>query len=130
MTVLIDTNVLVRHLTGDPPDQGRRATAFLESRHDLWLADLVVAELVYVLRSFYGLSRDQAASLVRAVLEVPCVSVSNAQVLYRSVELFEAEGFRFAEPRLVALAESASIDVIVSFDRSFDRVETLTRIEP
>lgn len=130
MTVLIDTNVLVRHLTGDPPDQGHRATAFLESRHDLWLADLVVAELVYVLRSFYGLSRDHAASLVRAVLEVPSVSVSNASVLYRSVQLFEAEGLDFAEAYLVALAESASIDVIVSFDRSLDRVETVTRIEP
>jgi predicted nucleic acid-binding protein len=127
---LLDTNVLVRHLTGDPPDQARRASAFLESRHDLWLVDLVVAELVYVLRSFYGLSRDDAASLVRAVLEFPTVSVLNTQVLYRSLHLFEAEGLDYAEAYLVALAESAGIERIAPLDRSRDRIETVTRVEP
>ena len=29
MTTLVDTNVLVRHLTGDPPDLAARATAYL-----------------------------------------------------------------------------------------------------
>lgn len=130
MTVVLDTNVLIRHLTGDPPDQALRATAFLESRIDLWLADLVVAELVYVLRSFYGSSRNQVASLIRAVLEFPAVSVSNAQVLYRSLQLFEAEGLDFAEAYLVALAEASAITQIASFAHSLDRVPSVTRVEP
>jgi predicted nucleic acid-binding protein len=48
----LDTNVLIRHLTGDPPEMARRATAQLASGEPLLLADLVLAECVYVLESF------------------------------------------------------------------------------
>jgi predicted nucleic-acid-binding protein len=130
VSVLLDTSVLVRHLTGNPGDQARRATAFLESGHDLWLVDLVVAELVYVLRSVYCLPRKETASLVRAVLESPAVTVSNARVLYQSLHLFEATRLDYAEAYLVALAEVAGVDGIASFDRSLDRVGTVTRLEP
>ena len=46
MTAFVDTNVLVRHLTGDPPEQAARATAYLAAADELLLADLVVAEMV------------------------------------------------------------------------------------
>ena len=48
MTAIIDTNVLVRHLTGDPPEMAARATAYLETEQELLLTDLIVAETVYV----------------------------------------------------------------------------------
>jgi predicted nucleic acid-binding protein len=53
MMAFVDTNILVRHLTGDPPAVARRAIAFLASQPELYLADLIVAETVYVLGSFY-----------------------------------------------------------------------------
>ena len=49
MSALVDSNVLVRHLTGEPPEMASRATAFLDREQELPLADLVVAETVYVL---------------------------------------------------------------------------------
>lgn len=42
--MLLDTNVVVRHLTGQPPDQARRATRFLREAEELDLRDLIVAE--------------------------------------------------------------------------------------
>lgn len=62
MSAFIDTNVLVRHLTGDPVDMAERATRFLGEERDLLLADLVVAETVYVLESFYETPREQPDS--------------------------------------------------------------------
>src|SRR5262249_43166737 len=51
MTALLDTNVLIRHFTADPPAQARRATAYLKAAPagELTLLDLHVAECVYVL---------------------------------------------------------------------------------
>jgi hypothetical protein len=43
VTAFVDTNVLVRHLTGDPPAQAKRATRFLERADELLLADRVAA---------------------------------------------------------------------------------------
>jgi predicted nucleic acid-binding protein len=130
VTVLLDTNVLVRHFTGAPRGQSRRATAFLESARELWLVDLVVAETVYVLRSYYGVPREQVAALLRAVIAFPAVSVVDTRVLHRALDLFEAGRLDFAEAYLVALAETSRVEAIASFDRSLDRVETVTRVEP
>ena len=66
MKAFLDTNVLIRHLTGDPPDMAERATAALSSAEQLLLTDLVLAECVYVLESFYEVERTQVAELMRA----------------------------------------------------------------
>jgi predicted nucleic acid-binding protein len=73
MRALVDTNVLVRHLTGDPPRQAHRATAFLAGQNELILTDLVLAELVYVLESYYERPRDEVANAARALVELPAV---------------------------------------------------------
>jgi predicted nucleic acid-binding protein len=64
----LDTNVLIRHLTGAPPTHARRATAFLGRAEELLLPDLIVAEVVYVLESFYEVERARVAELVRAII--------------------------------------------------------------
>jgi len=127
---LLDTNVLFRHLTGDPPAQARRATAFLAGPHELVLADLVVAELVYVLESFYERPRDEIATLVRALLGLPAVTVADQDLLLRALEHYETSRLDFADSYLVAAAELWGIERVASFDRAIDRVSTVQRIEP
>ncbi len=68
MTTLVDTNVLIRHLTGDPPDLASRATAFLAENKAIILPDLIIAEVVYVLESFYEVPRHQVSELVRSII--------------------------------------------------------------
>jgi predicted nucleic-acid-binding protein len=64
MSAFVDTNVLVRHLTGDPADMARLATEYLTNESDLFLRDLVVAETIYVLESFYEVPREQIAEAI------------------------------------------------------------------
>jgi predicted nucleic acid-binding protein len=79
VSAFIDTNVLVRHLTGDPPAMAARATAYLEAETELLLTDLVVAETVYVLESFYEAPRERVAESVRSLIAMEsCVSVDAA----------------------------------------------------
>ncbi len=126
----LDTNVLIRHLTGDPPAQARRASAFLATADELLLPDLIVAEVVYVLESFYEVERARVAELVRAVIGFPAIVVVDVAVLLRALEVYELERIDFAEAYLVASAEASGVGVIASFDRSIDRVSTVQRIEP
>lgn len=65
MTAFIDTNVLVRHPTGDPPEMAARASAFLASKRELLLTDLIAAETIYLLESFYEAPRASIAEAVR-----------------------------------------------------------------
>jgi predicted nucleic acid-binding protein len=130
LSALLDTNVLVRHLTGNPPAHARRATAYLQHADELLVPDLVVAELVYVLESFYDVKPQRVAELVRAVLAFPAVIVADDLLLLRALEVYEVDRLDFAEAYLVASAEASGIAAIASFDRSIDRLGTVRRIEP
>lgn len=130
LTAFVDTNVLVRHLTGDPPAQAARATRYLEQADDLLLPDLILAEVAYVLESFYETPRAQVAETLRAVLAFPAIRVVDDELLLRTVEVYDGHRLDFADAYLVASAERTGVDEIVSFDRAIDRVGTVRRVEP
>jgi predicted nucleic-acid-binding protein len=130
MRALVDTNVLVRHLTGDPPAQARRATGFLRRGNELLLTDVIFAELVYVLRSVYARPRPDVATAARALLAMPSVTVGDLDLLLRSLEHYETERVDFAEAYLAAAAELTGVNAVVSFDRDLDRIPTVERIQP
>ncbi|MDQ1518329.1 MAG: hypothetical protein QOE80_4159 [Actinomycetota bacterium] len=130
MTAFLDTNVLVRHFTGDPPDLAERATRFLAEADELLVPDLIVAEVVYVLESFYEVERPQVAELARAIVAFPAVTVIDHDLLLRAIEVYEVARIDFAEAYLVASAERSGVNTVASFDRSIDRVKTVRRLEP
>jgi predicted nucleic-acid-binding protein len=130
VSAFIDTNVLVRHLTGDPVEMAARATAYLRTEAELLLTDLVVAETVYVLESFYETPRPQVAEAVRSLLALDSVISVDSALLLRAIEVYEVERLDFAEAYLVACAESTGINKVASFDRSIDRLGTVERVEP
>ena len=130
MTAFVDTNVLVRHLTGDPPTQAGMATRFLEQADRLLLPDLILAEVAYVLESYYEVARLQVAETLRSILAFPAICVVDQVLLQRTVELYEVHGFDFADSYLVAIAERTGVGVVASFNRGIDRVGTVRREEP
>ena len=130
MTTLVDTNVLIRHLTGDPPDLASRATAYLATDETLVLPDLILAEIVYVLESFYEVPRNRVAELARSIITFGSIQTVDAGLLLRAVEVYEVHRIDFSNAYLIALAEAAGVGDIASFDRAIDRVPTVNRIEP
>ncbi|MCJ7780785.1 MAG: PIN domain-containing protein, partial [Acidimicrobiia bacterium] len=115
LTAFVDTNILIRHLTGDPPEMASRATAFLAAAEELLLPDLIVAEIVYVLESFYELPTDDVANAVRSVIAYPPIRTLDPALLLRALEVYETARIDFAEAYLVASAEAAGVTDIASF---------------
>jgi predicted nucleic-acid-binding protein len=107
-----------------------RATALLASGQDLLLADLILAECVYVLESFYEVARPRVATLMRSALALPSIKVVDSGLLLRALEVYETDRVDFAEAYLVGQAEASGVGEIVSFDRSIDRIATIIRREP
>lgn len=130
MTAFVDTNVLVRHLTGDPPELAARATSYLAAERELLLTDLVLAETVYVLESFYEAPRNQIAQAMRSLVAFDSIVSVDSALLLRAIEVYETDRIDFAEAYLVACAESTGVGRVASFDRSIDRVKTIQQVEP
>ncbi|MFM9023688.1 MAG: PIN domain-containing protein, partial [Solirubrobacterales bacterium] len=91
LTAFLDTNVVIRHLTGDPPGQAARATAALASDEPLLLSDVVFAECVFVLESVYGVTRERVADLLRSILTQRSTETVNALTLLRALAIYELD---------------------------------------
>jgi predicted nucleic-acid-binding protein len=107
-----------------------KATAALAGEEELLLTDLVLAECVYVLESFYEVERERVAELIRAAIALPSLAVLDAPLLLRALEVYEVDRLDFAEAYLVACAEATGVRAVMSFDRAIDRVRTIRRVEP
>jgi len=60
--------LLIRHLTGDPKAMAAWAAAYFGAEPELFLADRVLAEAVFVLTSFYKAPRPRVADAIRSRL--------------------------------------------------------------
>ena len=107
-----------------------RATAALAAAQELLLADLIVAECVYVLESFYEVERERVAELMRAAIALPSIKTIDRTALLRALEVYEVDRLDFAEAYLVAQAEATGVGKVLSFDRTIDRINTVNRQEP
>jgi predicted nucleic-acid-binding protein len=107
-----------------------RATAALASGERLLLVDLVLAECVYVLESFYEVPRERVAELMRAAVAHPTIETMDPSLLLRALEVYELDRLDFAEAYLVAQAEATGVGEVLSFDRDIDRIESVRRRAP
>ncbi len=83
-----------------------------------------------MLESFYEAEPPRVAELMRAAISLPAIETIDAATLLRALEIYELDRLDFAEAYLVAQAEATGIGEVLSFDRSIDRIESVTRREP
>ncbi|MQA83238.1 MAG: PIN domain-containing protein [Streptosporangiales bacterium] len=130
MRAFLDTNVVVRYFTRDPPEQADAAERFLRDAEELWVADLIVAEVVYVLRRVYRIPRPVVASGLRSMLGVRNIVTNNPALLLRAIEIYETRRLAFADAYIAAAAEMSGAGTVASFDKGLDRLGTVKRVEP
>lgn len=91
----IDTNVLVRFLTQDDESQYQSALQLFQHQ-EIFINDTVWLEAEWVLRYTYGFNHQQICEAFLKVLGLPCVHVSDIEVIRQSIELHDV-GFDFAD---------------------------------
>ena len=134
--VFLDTNVLIRYLTGDKPDQSRRALAFLQQVETgaiiVSTCEGVLVEVVQVLSSqrLYNQPREWIAATLTDVLRLRGVRLAGKAIYLRALEIYGQENVDFVDALCVAHAERTGVTTIVSFDRDLDRFPSVRHREP
>lgn len=111
----IDTNIVVRFLAGDDPDQSPKARALVEAG-ELLVTLTVMLEAEWVLRSVYGHKGPQVATALRAFAGLPGVSVEAPERLAAALDRAET-GMNFADALHLGGAEGC--EALLTFDRRF-----------
>lgn len=121
MATLIDTSVVVRYLTGDPPHLAARAARIIDGAEALAVTDVVVAETAYVLSSVYGVARSELVDALVAFLQkrnVTALRLDKGTVIQALLLARPSKRVSFADAMVWAAARSAR-EAVYSFDDRF-----------
>jgi predicted nucleic-acid-binding protein len=120
----IDTNVLVRYLVQDDPEQGRKAARFIAnectSDEPGLINRVVFCELVWVLESAYRYPRDKVALALEGILRTAQFRIEDQQEAWSSLRDYQA-GADFADAFIAAVNRRLGCERTVTFDRRAGR---------
>ena len=132
----VDTDVLIRLLTGDDPRKQGDAAALFEAVETGMLVlrapDTVIADAVFVLSSskWYALPRSQVAALLTPLVRLTNFRVDNKRVVLQALAIYASTRLDFGDAMIVAAMQQDRSPRLYSYDRGFDRVPGIMREEP
>lgn len=118
--IAVDTNVLVRLLTNDDPEQARRAARIIQSSQIL-IPKTVMLETEWVLRYAYGIDRKQIRRGFQNLMGLPNVKTEDSRSLTLAISWYGL-GIDFADA--LHLASSGEAKEFATFDKSLAQKAT------
>ena len=123
----LDTNVVVRYLTQDDPQQSRRAAQIFE--HQLTTAEpgflsvVTTVETVWVLGRAYGFIGREIAAAVELLLQTDVLVVENEQEVFTAMISLKNGRGDFADALIAALGAKAGCKHTLTFDQKALRLK-------
>jgi predicted nucleic-acid-binding protein len=111
----IDTNLVVRVLTGEKSQQGAQARSVIDD-NDVFVPTTVMLETEWVLRSLYRFQAAAFADGLTAFVGLPHVYPEEPAKLAKALA-WTRQGMDFADA--LHLAASDSCEAMITFDRRF-----------
>jgi predicted nucleic-acid-binding protein len=114
----IDTNILVRYLTKDDEKQWKQAAEIIESGEQCFIANIVLYELVWVLRGKpYQFSREEISNTIDLILQCSTFELENRSVVYQALQRFKQGKADFSDYLIGAIAQHLGCSSTATFDR-------------
>lgn len=124
----VDTNIFLEVFTRT----GKKSDAcktLLEDTPRLWASDLVIAETEWVLRSFYELERHEVSDRISSILLLENLDVSRKKLLIEAVEWYRQSTTDWVDIVNVLQMQAAGVKEIYSYDKHFDKIPGIKRLE-
>ena len=134
----LDTNIIIRYLTRDDETKAAACYRLFErvsnGREELTTSVATIAEATYVLssrRGPYRLQPDEIAARLHPIVSLRGLVMSDKRVCIRALDVYAQYPFLdFADALGVAHMEARGVSEILSYDRDFDQLPGLARVEP
>ncbi len=133
--IFADTNVLLRLLLDDEQSQSAAArelfSAVERGEITVWTSDVAIAELVWVLTGpIMRRERQAVARELALLIELPGLRLEDKSTMRRALDLFTKQPIDWVDAYHAALLLEQDSPELYSFDRDFDRIPGLRRLEP
>ena len=130
----VDTNIFLRLMINDDPQKADACAAIFRNaiagRENLFTTDMVIAEIVWVLESFYGLDRKDICEKVEKILNTRNLNISNRETILNALIAYKEKNIDYIDAYNACALRDQGINEVYSFDRHYDRLPWLKRISP
>jgi predicted nucleic-acid-binding protein len=124
----VDTNLVVRLIVRDDPEQVRAAEKFVAS--GAWVSHLVLTETTWVLDAVYERSADQIATAVEMLLNHEHLTLQDTDVVSCALEQYrQRPALGFSDCLVLEIARKAGHLPLGTFDRNLAKVEGAVRLQ-
>lgn len=117
----VDANVILRFLTKDPQDLAERSARLMakaeKGKVSLYISPLVLAEVIWVLKSFYRYSMMDIAHAIISLVSAPGIEVDDRELIIRAIELSRDQNVDFVDAYL-ALQAADHGEKVCTFDET------------
>lgn len=117
----LDTNVLLRYIVEDDPDQTAEATAVIHRAiardESLFVSDVVLCETVWMLSRFYKVDRTRIAMVLQEIFRARHMRFRATGELSRALDAFKNGKGDFPDYLIREHARAAECESVVTFDK-------------
>jgi predicted nucleic-acid-binding protein len=128
----LDTNVVVRILTQDDPDQLRRAAEAIGAQCSTddpgWIDCIVLVEVIWVLSSAYHYSRGEIVVAIEKLLQVRELEIQYVDEAWEALHLYRDHPADFSDYYLAAINRGKGCRATLTFDGKAGRSELFSLI--
>ena len=119
--VVIDTNLLVRYLINDDQKKAEAVDNLLDRAAKgevrIIVPSVVIAELVWVLESFYQLKAGAILELVEAIINTSGLDVTDKSTIISALRLYKSKNIDFIDAWIIEFAKERGVKTIYTFDK-------------
>lgn len=120
----VDTNVLVRALTGDDPAQSPAARVFIRDYGPVWISHVVLVETIWVLDSVYGCGKPQLVEALIRISDNKDLALEEPLVVRAALALYRSKAkVGFSDCVVLERARSAGHLPLVTFDKALGKAD-------
>ena len=123
----IDTNIILRYLLGDK--ESEFIEKILNGKQALIIPDIVIAEVVWTLGRFYKWPKEKVTQFLFVLLKGKNIEF-NEKIIFPALSTFLKYNIRYTDAYISVVMKQSKTKDIYSFDRDFDKIQEVNRLEP
>ena len=91
---------------------------------------MVIAEIVWVLESFYELEKEEVQDKVEKILNTPNLICPHKDLILIALTLYSEKNIDYIDAYNALILKEKGIEELYSYDKDYDRIDWLIRLEP
>ena len=133
MISLLDTNVIVRFLTGNTDEKFKGVYDFFQDieqgKISIELKLIVLFQTIFVLKSYYKVPKDKIVKAMKGLLKLKGLKIIEKKTVVSMMDIWDSNNIEIVDAYLVASLEKDSRNILFSYDKDFDKFK-IKRKEP